>query len=796
MMEKLSNKEIISDRSDNPGSKTNLSKNSPINGTHQLLLSSDVGKKTNDRKTNDMKPFVFETERSINKKIRKELDDDSFSYENYKRKNSQKIKKENKIKKPLNKIIVDDIDNIYSYVSNKSNNIFLFQKIILLTNVCLVSVCHWIFLFLFNSKKERNYCFTNLNQFDSCIANRICNNYNKRISILLYNNSLNIHNNSVTFHKNFIQEFKLVNEYYRPFFVNHNYEISKKRLFYSMDLINYDADKLNIAIILTKKENWNIFLKFYSLCQAEYFYFYSLVIIIIAGMIGSFTSGILADIFGRKKIIIFNLFIVALSFTSFSILTLLIESKYQYYLNQYKDKYNVTTIEGDYEILSILYSQQKTSQYFESNALKYFISLTLLCLTLRPLGKNSLALLLEDSTSELKVLENFRRYTFYTTGLPPIATFLILLVINNFTITILFMNSIFIILFILSFFLLNESIRLKYEHCEWKELTQILENLFKVENEDAIIYKNKIEFEAFKLKENQKMLKKWNDNLNLSRNSSNNTIFNYIRRRLISLNRDIRRNYEVVIKNQEIRINPFIIYICISANRVFIKVKYLFIILLVIIYIQVHFLEKEILNAPFFQIHDLYIDVKNNIIINSNFFILCIVTYFSNMLFLSFYRINCFKIILFIALFIVTLSFIIYHFMSYLYDEYPLDLNETNFEDLDLYYKYNRNYKTNYIIFVTYFFLNGINFYINILVLKLSKTIYRCSLFGFNTCLSLLSFAFGECLDYQIENYFFLLGSFNLIGILVIFYFGELKTIPYIINDLKQNINREKNKYN
>ena len=771
-----------------------MSKNSPINGTQQLLLSSDIGKKTLDRKTNDMKPFNFETEKSINKKIRKELDDDSFSYENYRRRDSQKIKKDKKVKKTMNKIIVDDIDNIFSYIANKSNKIFLFQKIILLSIVCLVSVCHWIFLFLFNPKQERDYCFTNLNQFDSCRPHKICTNYDKKVSLILYNNSINIHNNSLTFHQNFIEEFKLVNEYYRPFFVSHNYDISKKRLFHSLDLINYDADKLNIAIILTKKENWNIFLKFYSLCHRDYFYFYSVIIVIFSGIFGSFTSGVLADIYGRKRIIIINLFIVTLSFIFISIISLMIESKYKYYLEEYKNVYNVTSIEGNDEILSLLYSQQKTSQYFESNTIKYFISLSLLSLTLRALGKTSLALLLEDSTSELKVLENFRRYTFYTTGFPPFATFLILIVINDFTVTILLVTSIFIILFILSFCLLNESIRLKYEHSEWKELTKITENLFKIENETSIIYKNKIEFEAFKLKEYQIMLKKMYVNLNFRQNITKSSIFNYIKQRTTSLNRDIRRNYEVIIKEKEMRINPFIIFTCISANRVFNKVKYLFVILLLIIYSQVHFVEKEILNVPFFQVHDLYIDIKNNYLINSNFFILGLVTYVSNMLFLSFYRINCFKIILFIALFLVTISFIVYHFISYSYNEYPLDLNETNFSSLELYYKFNRKHRTYILIFIIYFLLNGINFYINILVLKLSKTIYRCSLFGFNTCLSLLFFAFGECLDFQIENYFFLLGSLNLIGILAIFYFGELKTIPYIINDLKQNINREKNK--
>ena len=285
-MEKLSNKDIISDRSDNLGSRTNFTKNSPNNVTQQLLLSSEIGKKPIERKTNEMKAFNFETEKSINKKIRKELDDDSLSYENYRHKDTQKIKKDKKEKKSMNKIIVDDIDNIYSYLSNKSNKVFLFQKIILLTIVCLVSICHWIFLFLFNPKQEKDYCFTKLNQFDSCTPQQICNNYNKKISIILYNNSLNIHNNSLTIHQNFIKEFKAINEYYRPFFVNHNYEISKQRLFSTLDLINYDADKLNMAIILTKKEKWNIFLKFFSLCQRENFYFFSAIIVIISGIIG------------------------------------------------------------------------------------------------------------------------------------------------------------------------------------------------------------------------------------------------------------------------------------------------------------------------------------------------------------------------------------------------------------------------------------------------------------------------------------------------------------------------------
>ena len=104
-----------------------------------------------------------------------------------------------------------------------------------------------------------------------------------------------------------------------------------------------------------------------------------------------------------------------------------------------------------------------------------------------------------------------------------------------------------------------------------------------------------------------------------------------------------------------------------------------------------------------------------------------------------------------------------------------------------------KNMKSHIILFFIEFLLNGIDIYINLIFLKLSKTLYRCTLFGFNSFISLSAFAFGEGLNYQIEHYFLVIGSFNIIGILTILYFGELKTIPYIINDLKQNYWKEYN---
>ena len=795
-MEKNKIKENISERADKQNSKTLLSQNIPLDLSHNSLLSSKVTTKNLNKKNSLNKPNNLAAERSINKKMKNQINDDSYSFDNSKNETPKTKKKEiKKVQKKKNindKIIVDDIQNIYSSISDKSNKLFYVQKMLLLTITCLVSMCHWLFLFINVQKLERNYCYTNMDQFEACSAAQICDYSLEKVNIILFNDSINIHNHSKTLHQNFIEEFTLVNDYYKPFFINHKYLISRNRLFSSINMIDYDSNRLNAAIILSKKENWNIFFKFFSLCQKNFYFFWSASIIVFGGCIGSIIFGILADLFGRKKMISLNLFFGTLAMTLISALTLNLEYKYEFFLEEYEKKYYSN--EDNNKILSFLYAQQKISEIFEKSTIKYFICLLILCLTLRPLGKISLALILENSTSELKVLKNFRRYTFATTGIPPFLTYIFLIVVNDFIATIIFINSLFFICFICSLFFINESMRWHYEYCEWKELTDIVNKLFKIDEESSINYKNKIEFEAFRYQENRKMIGNFQKKIDFSiqnKINAGNTIFNVFRSRIISLKRDIRRNCEVIIRKNEVQTNPLIIYTCLSSNRVFNKSKYLFLMLLIIIYAQVHFVEKELVDIPFFKLSDLYIDRYNCYIINSHYFILLIITCCSNFLYYMFHRINCFKIVLFISLTIVTLLLLLYYYLTNDQNVFPLDLNESNFNLVEQNQKYRRKNNTNVLILIIYFILNGINFYINLLILKLSKTIYRCSLFGINSFISLLAFAFGESLNYQIEHNFFLIGSLNIVGIFVVLYFGELKTIPYIINDVKQNFEKK-----
>ena len=171
-----------------------------------------------------------------------------------------------------------------------------------------------------------------------------------------------------------------------------------------------------------------------------------------------------------------------------------------------------------------------------------------------------------------------------------------------------------------------------------------------------------------------------------------------------------------------------------------------------------------------------------------------LVSLVSNFFYYMSYRISCFKLVFYPSLVILTILLIVYHIVSRASNEIPVNLNFSNFNMKDHNIKRKLSNKITSILFLTYFFLIGINFYMNIIVTKITKTLYRCSLFGINSLLEVLAFAFGETLKYQINNCFLLIAGLNTIGIVSELYLGELKQIPNIINDLKQNIKIEENK--
>ena len=167
-------KEIISERSDIAFKSTATKNQDLIDNT---IISKELSKKNNsDKKSNSSKKII--SEKSISKKLKKSEDsiynlenlenDIDFSTRQEKKKSTKKKKE-----KTLQKIIVDDIENIYISLIGKFSSKLLTQTIIVLTISFGVNICHWIYLFLMKTKLENSYCLTKLNQFDNCISEEI-----------------------------------------------------------------------------------------------------------------------------------------------------------------------------------------------------------------------------------------------------------------------------------------------------------------------------------------------------------------------------------------------------------------------------------------------------------------------------------------------------------------------------------------------------------------------------------------------------------------------------------------------
>ena len=767
---------MTSERSENIGFKSSVM-NLQLEQNKNSLISNELNKNTGDKKTNE---FKQSSHANNNKGRRKSIERnslfDSYGEETQKKKKAKR-KSLDMIKS--DKIIVDNIENIYSCLGDKSSKRYTIQKLILLIIPFFTSLCHWIFLFLTQSKLENNYCFSDLNQLDNCLAQQICQNSDSKIKLIIYNDTYDVMDNSLTDSQKFLEEMRAINSYYKTFFVNYNYEIAKGKLLSSVENIKYMDDKINFAVILTKKEKWNIFLLFSNICLRDNIYIYLLVIICAGGAIGSIIFGILADIYGRKKIIIILLLLMCFAFTFLIIITFIILNNNSIYMKDFKGKF----------VNDIAYFQKaqfETSKNFEFFIPLYLVCLLIICIALRPLNKISLILLLENSTSDLNALENFRKYNFVTTGIPHFLSFIILVLTNNFYIFLFVFDFFFILLFITTIIFVNESMRYHYEYCEWNNLTNEVHSLFKITEELPVNYKNIMEFEAFLIEENGQIYGNYIKRIN--------SIFEFVKQRVIYLKRDIRRNSSFIIKKEEVKFNPLIILTSLAANRVFNRLKFLLLIILFIIYLQIFFVERELVEVPFLKISDLYLDIHNNYMINSNYFILMIVSLISNFFYYMSYRISCFKLVFYPSLVFLTILLIVYHAVSQDSNEIPINLNFANFNMKEHNIKGKLSNKITTILFLIYFFLIGINFYMNLIVTKITKTLYRCSLFGINSLLEILAFAFGETLKYQINHCFLLIAGLNTIGIVSELYLGELKQIPNIINDLKQNIKTEENK--
>ena len=815
------------DKNENTSSRNPLVRNNNDNSQNDMQYSQSPLTRKNDNASKDLsKPSTYKKKKhekdsfmnsisnkntgtpSTRKLKKNENNKDTFRRENTIITNpeletveKEKSKSETVSKKKQEeKFIVDNIENIYANLDGHSLKYTLGQYLLFFV-VFMVGVNNWLFIFLCRSKMERNYCYTSLNQLDVCSKQQICDDYGTKFDILLYDiqRIIQPYEKSYSSHDYFVKENKIINEKYKSFFLKYSYDLSNKKVFSKLQLNSIQNDKTNFAVILTNRERWNMFYKYFSLCESSNYYIILVIVICVGGSVGSMTMGYLADLYGRKIIIQISLFIASSGFLFLTLTCAFLDSKYGSFENQFDNAYQNDSYEGI--SLKLIYTQEQVRKEFK----KIFIMIAggqfLLNGMTWSLLKNSLALLIENCTSELNTLVKYRYLHFVYNGLPPFFVSLLLSTVNNYTGIMIIFTSIIIVLFLASLFLLDESMRYYYEYCEWEKLTELILKTFKKTNHLKIY--NKAEFEAIIQEENKKIftnniknlnkLKEYKENNDSINKENKNSYFNELKEKRNIIKRNIKRRTEFVIKLSEMQHNPILILTCLNSNRTFQNSRYLLIIVVMLLYLQLFLVEKEMAEGPFFTMKDLVIRIDKNIIINSNFLYMIIVLYISNYGYYALYRISCFKSVIVFSLIIVCICFISYHFCISGIDETPIDLNQYNFNMFDVYQRDKYPKSAIALLLITYFFLNGVIMYINLLMIKISRTIYRGVYCAIQNISVFIAFALSEAIHWQMTNYYLFLSGVCVLCLLTFAFLSEFKELPYLINDLKLHYTRDKN---
>ena len=362
---------------------------------------------TNEDKDKELTSNVSDTEISLKNLEHKYLKRSKVNEESIK---SKKFKKSERI-------IVDNIEHIYSKIKKIPKKIKLQNCFIYLVAI-LIGILDWNIVFqITDNKLERNYCFTDLYQFDSCSIRQICKNYKSRINYIIYNKDIDFYNNNKSGNI-FLEEKNYINIYYKQFFLKYSYILTSNQFLNTYQNFASIKDRVNFAIILAKKGQWNFFLRYFCVCQKNNYSLMILIMYCLGGILGTIILGMQADIRGRKKIIQMSLFITCLGLI---VILIYYYGLHFYYLSikkQFKKKYlfiNKNNIEYN-SILEDIYSQSLITTIVNKYFIVYLIGTFFINFGALPLIKTSLALLIENSTSEQYALRNFKNYNFYLKG--------------------------------------------------------------------------------------------------------------------------------------------------------------------------------------------------------------------------------------------------------------------------------------------------------------------------------------------------------------------------------------------
>ena len=761
-----------------------------------LSKESDIDSKINENKIEETKDFLIKSESNVNETKEGSLN----NKESIKRMQTmiRPKKTSNKNKKKI---------NCCDYFINLILSCFL----LLIFNNCVL----WIFCYMASIQKNESYCYNPyLREFEVCVDFDFCPSSGNHDFIYINDNDLS--------NAEIKNEINNINNKYQDFY---NFE---SKIFSKLNkkFIKNDStlSKYSITIILTKNENYLFNNTFRVGC--ENYLLGILIIIAISSTIGTLLFGLLADIFGRKKILIsaniiqtfggLILFLTTFFITKYNKEDILKEKFNENFINSFANYFNESIkfsniyINNYLEIKNEVLKTRTINNNFKDFNIFIFISMFLIFLTNSSIKIVSLSYILENALTEEKVMLYFLFFNF-SQPISILLSTIMVIYTNSFEYPILICSLVILIITILFIIFFYESQRYNFEYCYYSQITEFSKYI--LGNEE--LYKNyRVKSEENNNNIEQIMLEKESGNYfgilystddYRIQSELNNEKINIHTHVLDTIKFDKNQFYKELYSRK--LISQYKSKHFIELFNIYKKPFYIF----KLIFADKHFKKKSniiigfiinlsiIINLPLQRITSNYLFQREKLISTKvfiNYLALCVLLIIIILFPFVHYLTKCFGIyaVLFPFLVLITIGTWLFELIRFLMsDEDIIDI--TKYDD-------NRNDKlidngNSYLlphIFIISISLFCLDYVLYFYIIKLSKTIYRCSLLSLAQIIYNLSFIVGFGIENFISGGYYFTGIFSGIALINSFFINSSDD-SLNINDIRK-IKYDQNKDN
>ena len=668
-------------------------------------------------------------------------------------------------------------------------NIILCNFLLLIFNSCIL----WIFCYMFSAQKNESYCYNHHSkEFELCINSEFCPSSGNHDFI--YINDDNLSDVEV---KN---EINNINNKYLMFY---NYEskifskINKKFIKTENTLSKYSA-----TIILTKNENYLFNNKFRVGCET--YLLGILIMIAISSTIGIFIFGLLADIFGRKNILISaNICEIAGGLILF--LTTYFINKYNKeedfkqkfnselknifakYFNESSSFYS-TYISNYIEIKNEVLKTKVINDNFKDYNIFIIFSIFLIFSSNSSIKIISLSYMLENALTEEKVMLYYLFFNF-SQPISILLTTIMVIYTDSFEYPLLICIIIIFIITVLFIVFFFESQRFNFEYCFYTKITEFTEYIlgkdelkknYGVKNdekkgvEQIINEKENMNYFGILYSTDDYRIQSELNNEKINNNTYILDTFKYNKKsfyqELYARKKIDQYKSKTLIERFNIYQSPLYIVKLIFKNKHIQKKLNILISFIMCISI--------VINLPIQRVTSNYLFGRNKLVslnVFINYLILCLILIFIILFPFAHYLTKCFgiKAVLFpfLALIIVgTWAFELTCFT--VRDDGIVDLTIYNDGSNEKLIAYGINYLLPYVFIITIsIFCLDYVFYFTII--KLTKTIYRCTVLSLAQIFYNLSFIIGIGLEKYIDSSYYFAGIISIIAFINSFFINS-----------------------